>query len=563
MSATKWSLRALFWVMVAMVVTWPTSLSPSQSLIGHPDVDIWNHAWGYWFIPHQLASFSWPFSTDLIGVPQGGDLYFIDLLGAFFGAPISWILGPAVAYNAVIILRLAAAGLAGQVLAEAVLGRGPHAAFAGMGMITLPFLLAEMSNGISEVIAIHWLIWVLWAGWLAFENPSKRAWVRLGILGGFATMASFYYGLVSALMLSVLGSVRLVRLWQTGWRPTLHQSKPVIHGVALGAMVALPAWLAFQWTLQSENALIVRPKEFSVGWILSHNAVDPRTYVMPGKFQSVDLSAYGEAFIHTGYLRWTVLVLAFWGLVKRPKLRVWGAAAGVSLVLGLGPILYVGEWVRLGGFAVSLPFYWAQLILPDVAITHPLRLSIGGQVIAVILAAGGLSSLRAPVLSLLAMMLVAVESLGFSAGPWPVPTASAAVPSVYKDLNIKGPILDLPGSVGATMATSRYFWFQTQHKQPIPYSPNVRLDSCRDLDVQSSFTDPISRESEQKVIEHPGKGPDLYQKSLAKRYAAIVLHTDLEERARLPSEYLPVLTSVFGEPDVDGPIKVWTFGDKE
>ncbi len=561
MNNTRWSLRALFWIVVAMGVTWPASLSPSELLIGHPDVDIWNHAWGYWFIPHQLASFSWPFSTDLIGVPQGGDLYFIDLLGALIGAPLSWVFGPAVAYNAVMVARLAAAGVAGQALAETVLGRGPHTAVAGMGMITLPFLLAEMSNGISEVIAIHWIVWVLWAGWRVMEQPSSRGWMRLGILGGLATMASFYYGLVSVMMLGMLGGARLIAAWRAGWRPERADVNPILRAMGVSLLVALPAWLAFQWTLYSDNALIVRPKEFSVGWILRHNAVDPRTYIMPGAFQSVDLIAYGEAFVHTAYLRWTVLLLAIWGVIKQPQLRIWAVAAGVSLVLGLGPILYMDDWVRVGGHAVSLPFYWAQLLLPDVAITHPLRLSIGGQIVVVLLAAAGASFLR-PTLSFLVACLIAVESLGFSAGPWPVPTSSTEVPSVYADAGVNGPVLDLPGSVGSTMATSRYFWYQTVHKQPIPYSPNVRLDSCRDLDVQSSFTDPTTRESEHKIIEHPGRGPDLYQKSLAQRYSAIVLHEELEERANLPSAYLPVLTAVFGPPTVDGPVKVWTFGDK-
>ena len=74
------------------------------------------------------------------------------------------------------------------------------------------------------------------------------------------------------------------------------------------------------------------------------------------------------------------------------------------------------------------------------------------------------------------------------------------------------------------MATSRYFWYQTSHMQPIPYTPNVRMDSCRDLDVQSAFTDPALRRDAHTVVEHPARGPDLYQRSLAKRYGAIVAH---------------------------------------
>ena len=59
------------------------------------------------------------------------------------------------------------------------------------------------------------------------------------------------------------------------------------------------------------------------------------------------------------------------------------------------------------------------------------------------------------------------------------------------------------------------------------------------------------------MVEDPGKGPDLYQKALARRYAAIVLHGDLEARAQLRSAYEPVLRSVFGPPTIDGPIQVW------
>ena len=401
MSRTAVLLRSLFWIAVAMVVTYPASLSPSEMLIGHPDVDVWNHAWGYWFVPHTIGSFQLPFSTDLIGVPEGGDLYFIDMLGALLGTPFAWLFGPAVAYNLVMIVRVASAGMAGQTLANEVLGPGPHGAFAGVGLATLPFLLSEMSNGISEVVAIHWIAWSLWAGWRVMNEPSRRGWVRLGVLVGLSTAASFYYGLVTMMMLSVLGGLRVVRAARTGWRPTWLDLKEPALGVGAVVALALPFWGAFQWSLHSANALIVRPKELAVGWILSHNAVDPRTYVMPGDFQSVDLASYGEAFLHTGYLRWVVIGLAVVGVVRHAKLRDWGIAALVSLVVGLGPVLYLGEWVTVGGYSVSLPFYWAQLVLPDVAITHPLRLSIGGQIVAdsarqILLAPPGASSPYSP-----------------------------------------------------------------------------------------------------------------------------------------------------------------------
>ena len=524
MSPTRWVLRLAFWLVVAAVVTWPASTSLGSVLIGHPDVDVWNHAWGYWFVPHSLATFSLPFSTELIGLPDGGDLYFIDFIGALVGTPLAWIFGPAVAYNGTMLLRVALAGMAGQYLAETVLGRGAHCMVSGFTLVSLPFLLCEMSNGISEVVAIHWIPWALAAAHRAWNQPTKRHWLQVGVLFGLASAANFYYGLVTGMLLGVWFLIQAIPLLRSGARPTREHLNGPARGLGAAMAVALPFWLAFQWSLHSANALIVRPKEFAVGWVLSHNAVDPRTYFMPGSFQSVDLSTYGEAFVHTGYLRWTVVILAIIGVWKNTRVRPWFWAAVVSLVFGLGPILYWGEWVRLGGHAVSLPFYWAQMVLPDVAITHPLRLSIGGQILFGLLAAAGAAHLNWRYLSMMAGVLIMAESLTISPGPWPIPTSSTVVPEVYEKIP-DGPILDLPGSVGATMATSRYFWYQTAHGQPIPYSPNVRLDSCRDLEVQSAFTDPHLRESKHQVLEHPAKGPDLYQKALARRYKAISTKT--------------------------------------
>ena len=91
------AIRVVLWLGLAMLVVWPASLSPASVLVGHPDVDIWNHAWGYWFVPNQIGSLSSPLSTGLIGAPGGGDLYFIDLLGALIGTPLAWVFGPAVA----------------------------------------------------------------------------------------------------------------------------------------------------------------------------------------------------------------------------------------------------------------------------------------------------------------------------------------------------------------------------------------------------------------------------------------------------------------------------------
>ena len=71
--------------------------------------------------------------------------------------------------------------------------------------------------------------------------------------------------------------------------------------------------------------------------LLRHNAVDPKIYWMWGDFQSVNLKEkYGEPFVHTAYLRWTILPLRF-GLVLRNNacdcgLERWSFRYWVSVI---------------------------------------------------------------------------------------------------------------------------------------------------------------------------------------------------------------------------------------
>ena len=110
--------RLVIWLLLAVGITWPVMSSPQQQLLGSEAVDVWNHAWGYWYVFEALSSGRLPLSTQLVGAPHGGSLYFIDTLGALWALPITALLGPAVAYNVVMLSRVALAGLCGQLLAR-------------------------------------------------------------------------------------------------------------------------------------------------------------------------------------------------------------------------------------------------------------------------------------------------------------------------------------------------------------------------------------------------------------------------------------------------------------
>jgi len=556
--------RLLVWGLAALAVTFPLVLHPTATLLGDGAIDVWNHAWGYWYVAEAIGRGVLPWRTALVGGPEGGILYFIDTPGALAMLPVSWLVGPALAYNLALLLRVALTGLAAQLLAEEIAGpddatRRAAGWLAGAAAITMPFLLAELRNGIGEVCATQWLILTLWAAARALRRGGLRAWLLVGLLQGVTSVVTFYYGLASAI---AVASLVLLDLLTRARRRTLPSPGELLT-MAAAALPALalvvPHWLAFRASLSSPDALIRREEELNLR-LMAHNAVDPRVFVTPGHFQSVDLAGlYGEPFVHTGYLRLTVVALTLAALVLLPRSRRWGVVLVVSLIAALGPYLWWGgDWVRIGGMPLSLPFEWIRRLLPQVAITHPLRLGLAGQGIAAALAGLGAARLlasRGRAAVALAGALVVAEGLFGSAATWPIPRAEAAVPDVYADAP-PGMVLDLPAEVGTGMETSRYFWFQTVHGRPIPYTTDVRMGSARDPETFAAFR-AAPRGGQTFAGEDPRTPDRQTLQHIRQTYGLVVVHTDLERRAGLAGAYRAALEPVLGPPEERGELLIW------
>ena len=184
-SAAAWSAaawRAAAWraaaghLGLALLASMPMALSPASRLIGHPEVDVWNHAWGPWWFWTMLSQGSLPVQTDLLGAPMGGRLWFPDALGALVGAPLVPLLGPVLAWNGVVLFHLTLASIGGRSLARA-LGAGRTESWLGAALLACsPYLLSEVHNGISEAMAIGAPTLALAALLRALEGPGLAAW---------------------------------------------------------------------------------------------------------------------------------------------------------------------------------------------------------------------------------------------------------------------------------------------------------------------------------------------------------------------------------------------------
>ena len=45
----RWGGGALGHLLLALLITGPAALRPTTTLLGSPNVDVWNHAWGPWY----------------------------------------------------------------------------------------------------------------------------------------------------------------------------------------------------------------------------------------------------------------------------------------------------------------------------------------------------------------------------------------------------------------------------------------------------------------------------------------------------------------------------------
>ncbi len=544
---TEWRVRlakAVGHLALALLVCAPGPFG--EGMIGHPDVDVWNHAWGLWWFWDCFLQVRAPVWTGLLNAPTGGWLWFIDPIGAAFGMGWVPLVGLAAAWNVMLVALVAAASVAGGQLAG-VLGAGPRARWVGsVGVAASAHVISELHNGISEAAGVAWGVFALAALLRAIATPERTSgWLWTGVLGGLTLIGTYYY----AMSLGIVVSVILVDALRTGPR------RLILRGMLLGAIpsicVAGPLVSLIHHTVADASTAII-PRQGGEWvdrfWALTHNAVDPLSFGMPGDFQSVDLTAIGESFRHSSYLGWFVLVPAFFA----PRRRLLWAAA-LALLISMGPFLWFGgEWVTVGGHRLPLPYRALLEILPSEAIAHPQRLGFLGMALVVGLGASAVKERWAP---WVAVGLLA-ELLLLSPAPWPIARtpvldtgyAEAIAESAAGATGRRGSpmVVDVPAEApGKGMSSSRYLVFQTVHRQPIPYGPNVRKDGFHAFSSQAATA---------LVLGDPALLAALNEPELRRGDLGwIAVHTDLGDTAAVEAR----LAAVLGPPKAYGSVRLW------
>lgn len=458
----------------------PVLGQPSTLAIGHPNNDVWNHVWGYGFVAQSLAQGEWPMHTDLLNWPHGGTLWFIDLVGALITLPINWASGPVAAYNASMLIQWVLAGAGMYALAWRVTGSAAGAWAAGIAYQTMPHLMGQAYNGISETLMAGFLPLALLGLREMFHGPSRKTAIWAGVAVGATALANWYYGLFAGIALVGL----LTRaLWRNGGR--INRSMLPI-GIIFGATLTLivaPAFVAFRESMAATDAVVTRDPQFVWATLVLHNMTDVVSFFRPGKHYSPDLKEmFGEDLLVIVYLGHALLWPALLGLRSdlRSRMKSWVWLGLGFFILALGPFLFIaGDYVAAFGGWIPLPFLalfeWTPMFS---RISHAYRFTVGVSLALCMLLAWSIRSFRngrVPVW-VIATVLVAFrigESTLASPAPFPLPASNASIPAAVSQLE-GGAVLDLP--VGRpVLARSQYSLAQLSHGQPSPYGLNDPL----------------------------------------------------------------------------------------
>ncbi|MGH9201407.1 MAG: hypothetical protein ACRD2A_09235, partial [Vicinamibacterales bacterium] len=361
-----WTVVALFFLLSAIVQTWPLVSHAGDSIISwpHRPEDSWMNLWNLWWVRNALEGAHNPFHTDSLFYPQGADLYMHTLAttNGVMSMPLQWITGDVIlSWNILAIILFVLSGLATYALAYRITANYMASLVAGYIFTFSPFVIMRLHG--------HWNIATVWplplfalflvrfqeTGRLREAAAAGAAWSIITYNSlEYATDAGVFLGLFFlywsiVYLLNADRGKRLRALWQ---------AVPVV----------LVVWLVLTSPLLLPAFDSVRNNEVSTAPSGDAQSSDPLALVTPsplwggGKLPEYPLPPGFNHFPpgdieNTVYLGITPLILAGAGLLtvrrwKDPQV-LWLVAFLGFTVLAFGPRLYLGDTKEFSLFGIE------------------------------------------------------------------------------------------------------------------------------------------------------------------------------------------------------------------
>jgi hypothetical protein len=471
---------ATAYLAASALLTWPLVTVPATRLgalvgPGDPYLNVWILGWGAesW-LRDPIGTLAGRSFDAPIFHPSPLTLAYSDhqLLQALLVAPVYAATGNlTLAYNLLLLISLAASGMAMHVLARSISGSTAAAFVAGLAWACWPYRTAHLAH--LQLQALYFLPLALWA---LLRVAAGRRWtdaVRLGLFAGGQAVVAAYYGLMTALTLVAAAPVVA---WTTGqWRARRYWTRTMAAAAVAALMVAplaVPyvrshaaegfgrrayeavahaAALRSYAQVRPENALYGR-----TGWLAPHRPA-------PGErdLRHVEQQMFPGA---------VVLLLAAAGLAlgwrsdQRPVVVLSTVLVGLGVWLSLGPDGPLGLYAAL-----------AKHVFGFAAIRAPARYGVVAMLGLCLLAAVGLSRvLRQPhadgrartiVLPAVVIALVLAEYANTPLAFVEAPRTDTAVGRWLRDAPEPGAVLYWP--VALDRENTPYMIEALQHGRPI------------------------------------------------------------------------------------------------
>jgi hypothetical protein len=242
------ALAALF-AGAAVLVTWPLATQMTASLgapvgPGDPYLNLWILGWGLeqWTSDPLGVLTGRAFDANIFH-PATRTLAYSDhlLLPALVLAPLYAATGDVVlCYNVLLLGSMTASGLAMYALTRGVTGSTAGAILAGLAWATWPYRTAHLLH--LQLQALYFLPLALLCLHRLVARPTWRAAVALGVVAALQAMASVYYGVMTAVALTVAAPVLA---WTTGRARHMRLWTHLALAGLLGAILVTPVLLPY------------------------------------------------------------------------------------------------------------------------------------------------------------------------------------------------------------------------------------------------------------------------------------------------------------------------------
>jgi hypothetical protein len=396
------------YTLLTLLMTNPIAGRLGQEVIGGGDA--WQNIWNLWWIREAIFSGPQnPYFTDYLYYPDGAPLYLhtLVLTAGLISLPFQLLgLNLVATYNLVLLLTFPLAGYGAFLLCHYVTGHRWGSFVGGCVFTFAPYHFAHL-YGHMNLSSIQWLPFFVLLLLRAIDEPGRagegnggrRRLLRslLPAVGAGALLAlnvytDWIYGIFAGIFTA------LVLLWKlllpderralaargVGWREAgLRLAAGGLVALLMIAPILIPTMreTARGYAQQPYRETLVYSSDLSLAFLPSElhplwgkqmesfaNRMEPYT---PLKHPS-------ERTVFLGYSVLALAGLGLWRLRRDRRAWMWGALAGVTWLLTLGPVLQVLGKSAFTVFGVQVPLpYLALYQLPLLNIMRtPSRLTV-------------------------------------------------------------------------------------------------------------------------------------------------------------------------------------------